>query len=97
MCFYLGTIEKNILAGDDFSKPIDRVEKAAQMANAHNFIIQSENGYLSKAGDQGKPLVRWRKQRISIARAILKDAPILILDEATSALIPRVKRKSKRD
>ncbi|MEZ4870833.1 MAG: ABC transporter ATP-binding protein [Bdellovibrionales bacterium] len=79
------SIGYNIHAGD-FSKPAENVQKAAQMANAHDFILNAPEGYDSIAGERGTRLSGGQKQRISIARAILKDAPILILDEATSAL-----------
>ena len=62
------------------------VENAARIANAHEFIIQSENGYESYIGDRGCKLSGGQRQRISIARAVLKNPPVLILDEATSAL-----------
>src|SRR6185312_9877543 len=78
------TVERNIWAGD-FSKKKDGVTSAAQSANAHNFITK-QGGYQYKVGDRGNLLSGGEKQRVSIARAIFKDAPILILDEATSAL-----------
>ncbi|OAV67974.1 Lipid A export ATP-binding/permease protein MsbA [Bacteroidales bacterium Barb6XT] len=63
-----------------------QVEEAARIANAHEFIVASENGYHTNIGDRGGKLSGGQRQRISIARAILKNPPILILDEATSAL-----------
>lgn len=63
-----------------------QVEEAARIANAHDFIMASEDGYNTSIGDRGGKLSGGQRQRISIARAILKNPPILILDEATSAL-----------
>ena len=65
---------------------LEEVENAAKIANAHEFILQSENGYETFIGDRGCKLSGGQRQRISIARAVLKNPPVLILDEATSAL-----------
>jgi ATP-binding cassette, subfamily B, bacterial MsbA len=79
------TVTRNIQAGD-FERPGDGVSFAAKVANAHDFIVRSENMYETKIGDRGARFSGGEKQRLSIARAVYKDAPILILDEATSAL-----------
>ncbi|MBF1075146.1 MAG: ATP-binding cassette domain-containing protein, partial [Prevotellaceae bacterium] len=75
----------NITFGVDNTSRED-VEYAARIANAYDFIIESEHGFDTNIGDRGGRLSGGQRQRISIARAILKNPPILILDEATSAL-----------
>lgn len=79
------TVERNIWAGD-FSKAEEGISKAAIRANADNFIKRTGLGYKSRVGDKGNLFSGGEKQRLSIARAFFKDAPILVLDEATSAL-----------
>jgi subfamily B ATP-binding cassette protein MsbA len=79
------TIYNNIAFGVDHTTE-EEVIAAAKVANAHDFIIETENGYDTVIGDRGNKLSGGQRQRLSIARAILKNPPILILDEATSAL-----------
>ena len=79
------TIRNNIAFGKDGATQ-EEIEQAARIANAHEFIMEMENGYDTNVGDRGCRLSGGQRQRISIARAILKNPPILILDEATSAL-----------
>jgi len=79
------TIYNNIVFGlENISK--EQVIEAAKIANAHDFILRTENGYETNIGDRGNKLSGGQRQRITIARAVLKNPPILILDEATSAL-----------
>ena len=79
------TFYNNIAFGVENATSED-VEKAARIANAYDFIMASEQGFDTNIGDRGCKLSGGQRQRISIARAILKNPPILILDEATSAL-----------
>lgn len=79
------TIYNNIAFGDKNATP-EKVEAAARIANAHDFIMATEHGYDTMIGDRGCRLSGGQRQRISIARAVLKNPPLLILDEATSAL-----------
>ncbi|MCZ2483551.1 ABC transporter ATP-binding protein [Aquirufa nivalisilvae] len=78
------TIFNNIAFGTEASQ--EEVEEAAKIANAHDFIMANPEGYQAYIGDRGSKLSGGQRQRISIARAVLKNPPILILDEATSAL-----------
>lgn len=80
------TVFNNIAYGSLASKSPVEVERAAKDAFAHDFISKMPNGYQSEIGAEGLQLSGGQRQRLSIARALLKDAPILILDEATSAL-----------
>ena len=79
------TIYNNIVFGMKNVSPA-QVEAAAKVANAHEFIMASENAYETNIGDRGMKLSGGQRQRLTIARAVLKNPPILILDEATSAL-----------
>jgi subfamily B ATP-binding cassette protein MsbA len=79
------TVRNNIAYGQP-DVPMSKVEEAARMALAHDFILNMPEGYNTKIGEKGTRLSGGERQRLAIARAILKNAPILILDEATSAL-----------
>ena len=79
------TIFNNICFGMENVKEDDVID-AAKVAHAHEFIVQMENGYQTLIGERGSKLSGGQRQRLSIARAVLKNPPILILDEATSAL-----------
>jgi subfamily B ATP-binding cassette protein MsbA len=79
------TVRNNIAYGQP-DVPLSKVEEAARMALAHEFILNMPDGYNTKIGEKGTRLSGGERQRLAIARAILKNAPILILDEATSAL-----------
>jgi ATP-binding cassette subfamily B protein/subfamily B ATP-binding cassette protein MsbA len=79
------TIFNNIAFGVE-GATMEQVIAAAKIANAHDFIMEKEEGYQTNIGDRGGKLSGGQRQRISIARAILKNPPVLILDEATSAL-----------
>lgn len=79
------TIYNNIAFGMENATE-EQIIEAAKIANAHDFILHTENGYQTNIGDRGTKLSGGQRQRISIARAVLKNPPIMILDEATSAL-----------
>jgi len=79
------TVKNNIAFGSE-NVPDEKIIEAAKIANAHDFILQTEAGYDTNIGDSGIKLSGGQRQRMSIARAVLKNPPIMILDEATSSL-----------
>ena len=79
------TIANNIALGMDNTNS-EQIVHAAKIANAHDYILGKENGYQANIGDRGSKLSGGEKQRLTIARAVLKNPSILILDEATSSL-----------
>ena len=81
------TIYSNIKFGNETASK-EKIIKAAKMAGAYDFIVKKENGFETMIGEGGSTLSGGERQRISIARAILKDAPIILLDEATASLDP---------
>jgi len=89
------TVRDNIAYGrPDLSR--EEVERAARMAHAHDFILALPGGYQTVIGEKGVLLSGGQRQRLAIARAFLKDAPILVLDEATSALDAESEREVQR-
>ncbi len=86
------TVGRNLLVGRPGAS-VDEVKEAARAANAHDFIQALPQGYDTMVGERGDLLSGGQKQRLAIARALLKDAPILILDEATSALDSEAERE----
>tara|TARA_B100000749_G_scaffold280455_1_gene276714 strand:- start:148493 stop:150235 length:1743 start_codon:yes stop_codon:yes gene_type:complete len=79
------TLLENIRYGNP-SATDEQVKEAARMAHAHDFILETEDGYQSLVGERGVKLSGGQRQRVAISRAILKDAPLLVMDEATSSL-----------
>lgn len=82
---FYGSVRENVLFGNPDASESEMIE-AARVANAHEFIVALPDGYDTMVGERGVKLSGGQKQRVSIARAVLKDAPILILDEATSSV-----------
>jgi subfamily B ATP-binding cassette protein MsbA len=79
------TVSANISLGNE-NASADDIVKAATIANAHEFISKKDNGYNTLVGDRGSKISGGERQRVTIARAVLKNPPIMILDEATSSL-----------
>jgi ABC-type multidrug transport system fused ATPase/permease subunit len=86
-CLLRGSVADNILLGDPLASA-DRVRRAAELAGADSFIEELPSGYETRVGDGGRPLSPGEGRRIALARAFLRDAPLVILDEPTADLDP---------